>query len=466
MTLDALQLDVPDALQTDLIDQATLGGSLTAARQLSADAGLQEVITLLARLNRSAMTLLERQRALQNFSDEYRHYSTQAGLAAGAEQRLQLCAELAMGYKRLLLQILQGHKPSQPHLAWCLYMAEHFIAQTLLQHCQQYREPDTSLWRDSHLLYWLGEQHGCLDEPVAAAFIPTPADTLRGLYQQTLLLALSNPPHLHPDECQRLFAALAPLAALARLLPWDAEDKSEGPLIDLHGRQAYLTHQQRPPTGSDHLRRLELGALLVALGEPAPLRSAGERELLERVHHHWLGTDQRRHSRTPQQSDCRLAIGIPAIHAQLLEQRPHCTPGQILDIGPGGARLLCSAQAADSLPIGQLVLLIADSDVLALVCWRHLNGEGLHLGLRYLKGLAQPTWLRRTPSSQPHLGILQSTPKPREGWHHGLWVPHNQFSDGENLWLQLPNAVNQNRLQLPACNLASATVSRHPLELP
>ncbi len=275
MTLDALQLDVPDALQTDLIDQATLGGSLTAARRLSADAGLQEVIALLARLNRSAMTLLERQRALQNFSDEYRHYSTQAGLAAGAEQRLQLCAELAMGYKRLLLQILQGHKPSQPHLAWCLYMAEHFIAQSLLQHCQQYREPDTSLWRDSHLLYWLGEQHGCLDEPVAAAFIPTPADTLRGLYQQTLLLALSNPPHLHPDECQRLFAALAPLAALARLLPWDAEDKSEGPLIDLQGRQAYLTHQQRPPSGSDHLLRLELGALLVALGEPAPLRSAG-----------------------------------------------------------------------------------------------------------------------------------------------------------------------------------------------
>ena len=423
MTLDALQLDVPDALQTYSIDQATLGSRLSAARQLPADAGLQDVIALLARLNRSAMTLLERQRALQNFSDEYRHYNVRVGLSADAEQTL-LCTELAIGYKRLLLQILQGHKPSQPHLAWCLYMAEHFIAQTLLRHCQQHREPDAGLWRDSHLLYWLGEQHGCLDEPVAAAFIPTPADTLRGLYQQTLLLALSNPPHLHPDECQRLFAALAPLAALARLLPWDIEDRSEGPLIDLHGRQPYLTHQQRPSSGGEHLRRLELGALLVALGEPAPLRSAGERDLLERVHHHWLGTDQRRHSRTPQQSDCRLAIGIPAIHAQLLEQRPHCTPGQILDIAPGGARLLCSAQAAESLPIGQLVLLIADSDVLALVCWRHLNGEGLHLGLRYLKGLAQPTWLRRTPSSQSHLGILQSTPKPVSYTH--LTLPTNR----------------------------------------
>nr|WP_288498499.1 PilZ domain-containing protein [uncultured Pseudomonas sp.] len=466
MTLDALQLAVPDALQTDSIDQATLGTSLSASRQLPPEAGLQELITRLAHLNRSAMTLLERQRALQNFSDEYRYYGASGSLPANAEHQLQLCNELAIGYKRLLLQILQGHKPSQPHLAWCLYMAQHFIAQTLLRHFQQYREADASLWQDSHLLYWLGEQHGCLDEPVAAAFTPIPADTLRGLYQQILLLALSNPPHLQPEECQRLFAALAPLAALARLMPWDAEDKSEGPLIDLQRPQPCLTYQQRPQAGDESLRRLELGALLVALGEPAPLRSAGERELLERVHHHWLGTDQRRHSRTPQQSDCRLAIGIPAIHAQLLQQRPQCTPGQILDIGPGGARLLCPAHVAHSLPVGQLVLLIADSDVLALVCWRHLNDDGFHLGLRYLKGLAQPTWLRRAPSSQAHIGILQSTPKPREGWHHGLWVPHNQFSDGENLWLQLPSAVNQNRLQLPACNLASATVSRHPLELP
>lgn len=465
MTLDASQLDVPDALLIHSITQAELGERMTEARQQPVEAGLQEMLTLLARLNRSAMTLLERQRTLQNFSDEYRHYNAAGHGASPA--LLTLCSELAIGFKRLLLQILQGHKPSRPHLAWCLYMAQHFIAQTLLRHYQQYQEPAAELWRDSHLLYWLGEQQECLDEPVAAAFTPTPADTLRGLYQQIVLLALSNPPHLHPDESERLFAALAPLAATARLLPWDAEDKSEGALIDLNSAQPCLNYLQRPQAGSDTLRRLELGALLVALSEPAPLQSTGERALLEQVQQHWQGSNQRRHSRTPQHSDCRLAIGVPAIHAQLLEQRPQCTPGKILDIGPGGARLLCTTHVAGTLPIGQLVLLMAaDSEILALVCWRHLNTEGLHIGLRYLKGLAQPTWVRRTPSSQSHLGILQSTPKPREGWHHGLWLPRNQFADEENLWLQLPNAVSQNRLQLPPCNLASATVSRHPLDLP
>ncbi|SDI28665.1 hypothetical protein SAMN05216588_11478 [Pseudomonas flavescens] len=465
MTLDVSQLSVPDTPNGNSINQAELAGRLGVARQRPAEEGLQEVLALLASLNRSTMTLLERQRTLQNFADEYRHYRVAAGMAASAPL-LSLCSELAIGFKRLLLQVLHGHKPSQPHKAWCLYMAQYFIAQALLRHYQQHREPIAQLWRDSHLLYWLGEQQDCLDDPVASALLPTPADTLRGLYQQTLLLALSNPAHLHAQESERLFAALAPLAATARLLPWDAEDKSEGALIDLARAQPSLTSVQRPQAGSATLRRLELGALLVALSEPAPLQSVAERTLLERVQQHWQGNEQRRHSRTPQCSECLLAIGIPAIHAQLLEQRPPCTLVRILDIGPGGARLLCSAQAQNTLPIGQLVLLVADSDVLALVCWRHLNGEGLHLGLRYLKGLAQPTWIRRTPSSQPHLGILQSTPKPRNGWYHGLWLPLEQFACDESLWLQLPNAISQNRLQLPPSNLLGTSVSRHPLDLP
>ena len=37
-----------------------------------------------------------------------------------------------------------------------------------------------------------------------------------------------------------LFAALAPLAALARLQPWDEEDEAEGPIVDLSESQACL----------------------------------------------------------------------------------------------------------------------------------------------------------------------------------------------------------------------------------
>ncbi|TBU89994.1 PilZ domain-containing protein [Phytopseudomonas dryadis] len=467
MTLDVLHLEVPDALQTDSTSLAELNEQLSQARQQPPEQGLQQVLDILLRLNRSAMTLLERQRALQSFSDEYRHYAA----AYRSDQLtapffLRLCSELAVGFKRLLLQIHLGRQPSRPHLAWCLYMAQHFLAQTLMRHYQQYQQPPAGLWRDSHLLYWQGEQQDCLDEPVAAAFQPAPASTLRGLYQQMLLLALSNPFHLAEGECALLFGALAPLAGIARLLPWDAEDERDGPLVDLAQAQPCLSYAQKPQGEPEHLRRFEIGALLVALNEPAPLQSSAERQLLERVQPHWLGREQRRHGRSAQNSACNLAIGLPAIHAQLLEQRPRCAAAQILDNGSGGARLLCSDEPVAPLVVGQLVLLMTDSHVLALVCWRHRNAQGLHLGLRYLKGLARPAWLRRTPSAQTHPGILQSTPNPGNGWHHGLWLPHGQFVEAENLWLQLSNAPNQLPLQLPAANLASSSVSRHPLELP
>jgi hypothetical protein len=468
MTLDALRLEVPDILETDVAPLADLNEQLDQARLQLPEQALQQVLSLLFKLNRSAMTLLERQRALQSLSDHYRHYSrAYQSEAPPSALFVHLCSELAVGFKRLLLQILQGRQPSRPHLAWCLYMAQHFLAQNLLRHYQLYQEPPPSLWRDSHLLYWMGEHQDCLDEPVAAAFFPQPSNTLRGIYQQMLLLALSNPFHLANGECALLFGALSPLSGLARLLPWDEDEEIDGPIIDLTESQPCLAYAQTPEGSSTYLRRFELGAVLVALHEPAPLQSLAERQILDRVQQHWLGRQQRRHSRAEHSSTCDMVVGLTGIHAQLLEQRPPRTAAQILDASSGGARLLCNADQATQLCVGQLVLLLTGSDTptLALVRWRHLNSEGLHLGLRYLKGLPRSVWLRRAPSAQTHPGVLQSTPAPGNGWHHGLWLPNGQFVEGENIWLQLANAHNQAILPLPAANLLTTAVTRYPMQL-
>ncbi len=468
MTLDALRLEVPDILEENAMPLATLPACLLQARGLAQDAALREVLELLFRLNRSALTLLERQRVLQNFSDEYRHYaSAYRGGTPPPLLFLRLCHELATGFKRLLLQILQGRTPSKPHLAWCLYMAQHFLAQCVMRHYQLYQEPPRGLWLDSHLLYWIGEHQQCLDEHVAAAFQPTPACTLRGIYQQQLLLALSNPFHLAEGECPRLFAALAPFAELARLLPVEEDEDIEGALVDLSQDQASLPQQAITPGNIELLRRLELGPLLIALHDPAPLQERSERELLERVRHNWLGRQQRRHDRAEQAIACSMVVGLPQIHAHLLEHRPLRVEAQMLDNSPGGARLLCSPQHGQQLQVGQLLLLpeTSSSPLLAMVRWRHQNVDGLYLGLRYLKGLPRPVWLRRAPNAQTHPGVLQSTPAPGNGWHHGLWLNQGQFVEGENLWLQLLNVNTQTIVPLPAANLNTPLVIRHPLRL-
>jgi hypothetical protein len=61
--------------------------------------------------------------------------------------------------------------------------------------------------------------------------------------------------------------------------------------------------------------------------------------------------------------------------------------------------------------------------------------------------------------------VLQSTPDTGSIWHHGLWLPSGQFGEGENLWLQLVSVNSQTMLPLPAANLSTALVSRHPLTL-
>ncbi|MFI8481507.1 PilZ domain-containing protein [Pseudomonas sp. NPDC078700] len=468
MTLDALRLEVPDITDESCVPQSELVELLGNARAQPQEAALEQIVSLLFRLNRSTMTLLERQRALQNFSDEYRHYSlSQQSQVPPPALYIHLCSELAIGFKRLLLQILQGRNPSRPHLAWCLYMAQHFLAQTQLRHYQVYQEPPPSLWRDCHLLYWICEHQNCLDEPVAAAFRPAPAPTLRGVYQQMLILALSNPFHLHEGECLLLFSALAPLTGLARLLPWEEDDETDGPIVDLSESQPCLSFAQPIRSDPQYLRRFELGPLLVALHDPAPLQSIAEAKVLNHVQQHWMGRQQRRHERAPSPSNCELVVGLSAIHTQLLDQRPPTTEAQIMDASAGGARLLCNSDRSKAIQVGQLVLIVSSSDTptLALIRWRHLNPEGLHIGLRYLKGLPRPVWLRRAPVAQSHPGLLQSTPAPGSGWHHGVWLPLGQFVEGENLWLQLANTHNQKILMLPASNLNTPIVSRHPVGL-
>lgn len=468
MTLDALRLEVPDICEHVAEPLADLNVQLAKAQEMPAEPALGFITQLLYRLNRCPMTLLERQRALQSFSDEFRYYAnlhTQQVRLSSAF--IPLCAELAIGFKRLLLQILQSKHASNAHLAWCLYMALHFLAQKMLRNHQLYQEPQPALWRDSHLIYWIGEHQRCLDEPVAAAFTPTPASTLRGLYQQMLLAALSNPFHLAENQCLELFTALAPLAQHAVLLPWEPEVEPSGPTVDLTESQPYLAITQTPEGSADYLRRFELGALLVALREPSALQSAKEHALLLEVQQHWLGQQHRRHARLEHEQACQLVAGLPAIHAQLLEQRPSKISGLIQDASPGGARLLCDAAHKSKISVGQLILLLTESVVptLAMVRWRHINAEGLHFGLRYLKGLPSPIWLRRTPSAQTHQGILQSTPAQEGTWHHGLWLTTGQFVEGENVWLQMNNMHNQKILPLPQANLDSSSVTRYPVVL-
>ncbi|KAF1071460.1 MAG: hypothetical protein GAK45_00509 [Pseudomonas citronellolis] len=458
MNTDALRSAVPAPLTT-----AELPALLAEARRRPPAEGLQACIELLHRLNHCGLTLLERQRSLQSLTQEHQYY--QRGQSTQDDQRItDFCGELAQGYQHLVEQILNGHNPSRPHLAWGLCMAQYFIGQAMLLHYLAYRQPPAALWADSHRLYRLGERLDCLDEPVATAFTPAAAGTLRGLHHQPLLLALSNPFQLISGEAALLYAALASLADLTSLEDWNDED-TDALRLDLDSDAPVSRSENNTLPPSEYTRSLELGAVYMALETPTPLRSEQAECLLQSAAAHWSRQPQRRHVRQPQNGQCQLIAGLSAIHAHLQHNDDTGCTVEIADTSADGARLRCPSLNASELPIGQLLLVLAPSGgaLLALVRWVHLDGAELNLGIHYLKGIARPAWISRAPGAQLHAALLQSSPQTAPGWQHGLWLPHGSFYEGERVWLQLASAQQRMALVVPPANRMTRWVCRYLL---
>lgn len=460
--MDVLRLDVAQIMDDKVVDTTDLQQQLTQVLALKRHDTPQAITQILSTFNSLNMTLLERQRSLQSLSQAYGEL---LHAAHPAERLTPLCLALACGYKRLLLQMLQGRPPSRPHLAWTLYMALYFLSQAALRQYQCYQQPTPQQWRDCHLLYWLAEQHQCLDEYIPCAFEPLPANSVRGLYQQLLLMAQSNPFQLASEVMDRLFNALAPYAHLPQLVAWDAEDELPGLLVDLEQPLPCIVQPANRNSDPKYLRRLDLEPMLVALNDPAPLQSALEQQLLDQVRHHWLGQQPRRHARTEQAGSCQAWVGVGLIHAHLSKLRPNPITLDFIDVSPGGARMQLRPLESVELHIGQPVLLLTPQghNILGLIRWRHQNAQGLQIGLRYFKGLIRPAWLRRTPNSQAHPGILQSTPMGGSIWQHGLWLSSDQFSAHERLWLQLDSNPSKS-INLPTSNIHTPYVMRCPLQ--
>ena len=458
MNLQSLHLDVPELLPHNPRPLNEWVEYLQAMPEQD-DRSLARVTH---ELNQTPLNLLERQRLLQNLTDRFAKRGHQLVDRPPNETLLDWSEHLASGYKRLLLQILQGRQPSQAHLAWCLFMIMQYLVQAILRHLQRYQEPHENLWRDCHLIYLLAEHHGCLDDPLSVPFAPTPASSLRGAYQQALLLALSSPFHLSSHELHELFTALAPFAGQARLEQFNPLNRS-GPWIDMGGKGPTRQLQEIDPEDQT-LRQLNLAAALVAARQSSPLRSEEQNRLLEHAVKHWQNSEQREHERHEREAPCSLIMGLTAIYSQITQGSMPSLEGVLCDTSPGGARIRLTANGLH-LPVGQLVWMQSGSlRVLTLVQWRHQDDSTLHVGLRYLKGSVRPALIRRTPETRAHHALLLSTPQPGQNWEHSLWLGAGEFTLQEDVLIELEGKNHQN-IHLATPSHTTRWVSRHPLTL-
>lgn len=146
-----------------------------------------------------------------------------------------LCRELANGYK-LLVRELHGQDPKrQPLWHPALYRAMEATALTLLDCFRSYQAAPTFAYLELHQLHMLAESADLLQTSVNLEREVLSEYGIGALYQQILMLSVTDPYHLPAGTAVKLFRLLEPFAAQARVLPYQEQGPAGCYLVDRGG---------------------------------------------------------------------------------------------------------------------------------------------------------------------------------------------------------------------------------------
>jgi len=139
-----------------------------------------------------------------------------------AEQNRQFAAEMAFGYKRLVMHALDdtaADKLSQQELAIAISRAITYLTEVLVGSYQVYAPHPPEVWREIHALYRAAtalelNEHN-VDDPLNAGSRNT---SVVDIYKHAILLGIADPYHLPPRVVDRIHEYLLRWAHRARLL--------------------------------------------------------------------------------------------------------------------------------------------------------------------------------------------------------------------------------------------------------
>jgi cyclic-di-GMP-binding protein len=141
-----------------------------------------------------------------------------------AERNRQFKLEMAIGYKRALLDSKAPEKPRElekfrQQQARITERAIHYLTDALAASYHAYAPYPLGTWLEIHTLFGHAESLGVADLPVEGTENRVPASSVSHAYCHALLLDLSDPYHLPPRMINRIHQYLGRWAGLARLLP-------------------------------------------------------------------------------------------------------------------------------------------------------------------------------------------------------------------------------------------------------
>lgn len=326
--------DIKPALLRDRLTRLSQGAPADAARALADGMALLNRVVVSFQ-DRLLMVEIYNEAAEKLWSPLKRHFSNQAhplSLQAlqAAKNTLFLAGEIAVGYKRLLLEGAQKHfRDKQPRIQLGIVLrTQQALARNLLFSFSSYCPVAPGIWRDMHQVYCYARSqdlHLHHINPQESSLTPELS------YLQALLLALANPYGFLPGQLNRVVAYLGEHSHLAKLTDSYPRD------LQSFGIATILSDEDQPPqaanvpaTSADTtVYFLQTNALVAQLhhqlktlesGQGWPARIAGEEfkpaqytDLLHRLARHWSLAPVRKIPRLFKQGTLTICSGFSAV---------------------------------------------------------------------------------------------------------------------------------------------------------
>lgn len=257
-----------------------------------------------------------------------------------ADQARQILAELANGYKIILLDYQNARITlgKGKVLLTAAQRAMSALSRILMICYQTYAPPPSGIWFEIHQIFRFASEQNIANEAIPDENFESSANLV---YKQTLLLALSNPYQLNPGEVASIQNYLAMFGGLAQLqafvqtgkpiglfLAQTQSDNPPKPLLkslDEAGNRSDILLNTRELAHAlhHHIKGLNSGELPKNMHLPDIAREIGYRDLLSRLLKSWSAAPKRVFSRTKNISSTQVCIGLASLHHFL----GGCEPG-------------------------------------------------------------------------------------------------------------------------------------------
>lgn len=390
-----------------------------------------------------------------------------------------LWRELGYGYKLALIdsQTKLFSLSSNKSVAFIVQRAMEALSQLAMVSYQTYFTVAGNIWSDLHQLYFFAVQQSLHEIELTANGGQTGTNSVNHTYKQALLMSLTGPQHLPPQNIKQVADYIARYAHHTQLQGVAPLENPAGIfLVSLNADKPpipYSKNLKQADQGNDillitmglarlvhqHIQMLQAGKPAKNNGLPDNASDPRYLDMLVYLIKHWGASPKRIYNRSRKSDGVELGIGVAAAHYFVNSENHYTAPNGISDVTEISAHIPRESSASQKkFSLSRWQALNISAGGMALRKFPHTEGN-VRLGdLLSVKNSGEPhwsvgvlRWINNNEHQQLDIGTQLIAPEAKAA---GARVPDQREFEPVLLLPELP-AIKQPGSVVSACGTHS-----------